>query len=193
MTVWLSADLHVDHHNILAYCNRPFTSVSHMQEELVRRFNERVAPKDELWILGDFSMGEKIVPIILPKFNGTKYLVSGNHCQTHPSRKNHEAAKLRYLHYGFAGVFHEVHNFHGFLLNHMPYVEEGAHGAKYAQWRPKDEGKWLLCGHVHQSFKIDIPRRTINVGCDVWDYYPVPLATLTAIRDGQLGSNTTPV
>ena len=33
--VWMTADLHIDHANIIAFCNRPFGNVQQMNEHLV--------------------------------------------------------------------------------------------------------------------------------------------------------------
>ena len=42
------ADTHFNHHNILEYENRPFNSVTEMDEELIKRWNSRVKDKDEV-------------------------------------------------------------------------------------------------------------------------------------------------
>ena len=54
---------------------------------------------------------------------------------------------------------------------------------KFAKWRPTDDGRWLLCGHVHEKWKIQ--GRMINVGVDVWDYKPVPVTEIEKIINGQ--------
>ena len=68
-------------------------------------------------------------------------------------------------------------------LNHFPY-DPGIPGrpAKFAQWRPKDDG-WLLCGHVHEGWRQD--RKQINVGVDAWHFAPVSDDTICeVIRSG---------
>ena len=51
------ADLHFGDENIIAYDNRPFLSVSEMNEALIERWNRVVGKDDLTWILGDFCMG----------------------------------------------------------------------------------------------------------------------------------------
>jgi len=185
MAIFCTSDEHYDHLNVIRFDTRPFKDVADMQRGMIERHNVVVSKDDEVWHLGDFSMSEKTVPLILPQLNGTHYLVHGNHDKSHPCQKHSEATKQRYLQYGFAGVYQEVQNFYGFVLNHLPYVgqEEGNHGARFSQWRPVDKGQYLLCGHVHVSWKTK--GRMINVGVPQWDYAPVSLDTLIAIRDKQ--------
>lgn len=186
--IYLSADLHLFHARIIEYCQRPFTDVEHMNRELIARHNAVVRPEDETWQLGDFCFKERFVPEILKQMNGTKYLVCGNHCPPFVSHKhkNHEAAKQRYLSYGFAGVYQEVHNFHGFKLAHLPYFDDERHGQKYTKYCPKDDGiTFLLHGHQHRKpeTRIRIRERMIDVGVDGNNYYPISLDELKAIRD----------
>jgi hypothetical protein len=63
------------------------------------------------------------------------------------------------------------------------------------QFRLRDEGLPLLHGHVHEAFReARTPRGTrgINVGVDVWDYFPVSEQRLAEhleqlIRDSKIG------
>src|SRR5271165_2597545 len=147
MDIWLSSDEHYDHFNVIRFDNRPFKDVADMQYGLIERHNSVVSDDDEVWHIGDFSMSEKTVPLILPRLKGKHYLIFGNHDKVFTGHKGHEKAKERYLMYGFAGVYHEMHNWHGgFLLNHLPYLgqEDGNHGVKFAQYRPIDKGGWLI-------------------------------------------------
>ena len=181
---WLTSDEHYDHLNVIRFDNRPFRDVADMQYGLIERHNSVVSDNDEVWHIGDFSMSEKTVPLILPRLKGKHYLVMGNHEKCHPCQKHSDAAKQRYLMYGFIGVYHELHNWYGgFLLNHLPYAdqEEGNHGLKFMQYRPIDKGGFLICGHVHVSWKTK--GRMINVGVPQWDYKPVHLDQLITIRD----------
>ena len=51
---FFTADCHFQHFNILAYVNRPFKTSEEMDNEIIRRWNERVKPEDTIYILGDF-------------------------------------------------------------------------------------------------------------------------------------------
>ena len=74
------ADWHYDHTNIIAYDNRPFRTVVQMNEELIKRWNNAVSAEDTVYVLGDMfwcKAGEAVQ--ILPKLNGQKFLIRGNH------------------------------------------------------------------------------------------------------------------
>ena len=54
---------------------------------------------------------------------------------------------------------------------------------KFAEHRPKDDGSWLLHGHIHEKWRQN--GRQINVGVDAWDFAPVSDDTLCeVIRSG---------
>ncbi len=57
---------------------------------------------------------------------------------------------------------------------HFPTTFQFAGDDKYNPYRPDmDDCDWLLCGHVHDTFKTDAKNKTINVGVDVHNYTPV--------------------
>lgn len=53
--IWFTSDTHFGHANVLAFCGRPWGTVGEMGDALVDAINERVAPEDTLYHLGDFS------------------------------------------------------------------------------------------------------------------------------------------
>ena len=55
--IWFTADFHLGHQNIIRYCNRPFPTVSEMDDEILVRMNACVAEADTLFFLGDFCRG----------------------------------------------------------------------------------------------------------------------------------------
>lgn len=58
-----------------------------------------------------------------------------------------------------------------FHLCHFPYTGDHTAEDRFQKYRPKDDGRILLHGHVHQAYKVK--GRCINVGVDVWDLKPV--------------------
>jgi calcineurin-like phosphoesterase family protein len=59
-TVYFTSDLHMDHTNIIKYCNRPFTDGKSMTEQLIMNWNSQVAVNDLVIILGDFLWRKKL-------------------------------------------------------------------------------------------------------------------------------------
>jgi calcineurin-like phosphoesterase family protein len=186
---WFTSDFHFGHKNISEYADRPFphgeAGVPAMNEALIAAFNDRVAETDEVWILGDVAMGrlEKSLPLV-GELNGAKILVAGNHDRCWPGH-GHRADGWAdtYLAAGFAEIMpgsvlagppaSVVLAGHGVLVSHFPYAGGGdSHGEdRFAQHRLPDRGGWLLCGHVHNSWRQR--DRMINVGVDAWGGLPV--------------------
>lgn len=53
--IWFTGDTHFGHANVLDFCERPWDTIEAMNDALVDAINERVAPTDTLYHLGDFS------------------------------------------------------------------------------------------------------------------------------------------
>lgn len=184
MTIWLTSDLHFGHENIIRYCDRPFADVDEMDAELVRRWNERVAPDDVVWVLGDVALG----PIhhslgLVAQLAGDKRLVAGNHDRCWPGNRKPERWVQPYRDAGFTEIVTqtELDLGDGVVVPacHFPYRGDSHDDDRFIPYRPVDHGGWLLHGHVHERWKVD--DRQINVGCDVWDYAPVDAATIRAL------------
>lgn len=195
MGIYFSADLHFFHANIIKYCNRPFKTVEEMNEKLVEYWNETVAPEDTVYYLGDFSLAKRPVELFLPRLNGTKRLICGNHDLCHPIHGDKAINKYHklYLDYGFeyiaCSLMLEIVG-QQVLLCHFPYLAQEDLGyaaedykrrsvPKYDKYRPIDEGKWLLHGHTHGKWKVK--GRMIDCGIDIWDYRPVSLTQIEEI------------
>lgn len=161
MTIFFTSDTHFGHKNIIEYCNRPFANVDEMNEELIRRWNEKVSPDDIVYHLGDFAfMPKSRIAEIVSRLNGKIVLIMGNHDPKGIRKFFHEWHKDYLLHV-------KVHESDSVFLSHYP---------------ASNTGRIALCGHVHNSWKVaGFPGTSnINVGVDVWDYYPV---SIEEIRD----------
>lgn len=146
-------------------------------------WNAPVAPGDTVYYLGDFAMNPRMVPEILPRLNGNKILIAGNHDKCH-------AGTSRWVEHYLAAGFDSVHNHmdmemagENVLLHHFPYRNEADPNQKHFTHRPVDQGRWLIHGHVHDRWKV--LKKQINVSVEVWDFLPVALETLEQlIKDG---------
>ena len=68
------------HANIIEYCNRPFSNINEMNEEMIKRWNSVVKKGDKVWHLGDFGFGsKKQIANVVSKLNGRIFLILGNH------------------------------------------------------------------------------------------------------------------
>ncbi|WP_419910044.1 hypothetical protein [Candidatus Poriferisodalis sp.] len=61
-------------------------------------------------------------------------------------------------------------------VSHFPYVLDEAYDLKCLDLRPRDNGSWLLHGHIHEKWRQR--GRQINVGVNTWDSCPVSEDTI---------------
>ena len=135
------ADLHFGDENIIAYDNRPFLSVSEMNEALIERWNRVVGKDDLTWILGDFCVGStEDWAGILDRLNGRKALIVGNH----DSREAIETLRDRFE--DIADYREITDGTYQVVLCHYPIPNFRDH---YFSWVH-------LYGHVHTGFEANI-------------------------------------
>jgi calcineurin-like phosphoesterase family protein len=120
MTTFFTSDTHFGHARILELSDRPFRDVQHMNEMLIKNWNDVVAPTDHVYHLGDVALGsfEDSMKCVA-RLNGIKHLVMGNHDRlfVDPETKNLEKA-ARYAE-RFRPMYEDV----------FQYVEEGSQEA----------------------------------------------------------------
>lgn len=167
--LWFTSDQHFWHKNVITYCNRPWQTIEEMNEGLIKNWNEVVKETDVVYILGDFSFSKPSkTNKILDQLNGTKRLIKGNH--DHSITKWHCELAVQDHIFSLDMIFPEITKI--VTLCHYPFAPIDAdEDVRFLERRPTDYGQWLLHGHVHQTYKIR--RKMINVGVDVWNYYPV--------------------
>lgn len=192
MTTFFISDMHFGHSNIIEYSDRPFKDLDEMAKAIINNCNNVVNHDDLLYIAGDAVMGvrHKNLPV-MHHLHGFKVLFPGNHDDCHPmySEKKNFTEKVELYKQYFDDILdasqpHPVEDH--YLLSHFPYnfEEEDYIGRDFSKWEPKDEGKILLHGHVHNTWKYklsDLGTPMINVGVDVWDFTPVSMDQIEAL------------
>ncbi len=116
MTTFFTSDTHFSHARIIELSNRPFRDVQHMNEMLIKNWNDRVGPDDHVYHLGDVALGSFEDSIkCVARLNGIKHLVVGNHDRLFidPDAKNMEKA------HKYADRFRPAYQ------NVFKYIEEG--------------------------------------------------------------------
>jgi calcineurin-like phosphoesterase family protein len=190
MTVFFTSDPHYWHANVIKYCTRPYSSVEEMNEAMIKNWNSVVGPEDTVYVLGDFSLAIRPVEAISSRLMGIKCLVPGNHDWCHSyNKKARGEGKLakwitKYEDHGWIVLpeqtILDIPGVATVNMCHHPYEEDVPfEGDKYARWRLKNDGRWLLCGHVHEKWKTK--GKQINVGVDVWNYTPVSIDEISRI------------
>lgn len=162
MTTFFTADHHFGHKNMLTHeplRKELFDNINKYDNSLIQRHNSVVTNDDIVYFVGDFVPFKKdrdIITKYVGKMNGKeKHLILGNH---------DEAKPFTYVDAGFTSV-HTSLTIGNFVLNHDPCIKCVLR-----------DDQILICGHVHTLFRIllaDI--KVINVGVDVWNFYPISL------------------
>jgi calcineurin-like phosphoesterase family protein len=134
--VFLVSDTHFGHAGVCRFTHpddpdvklRPWDNADEMDEEMIRRWNDRVRPTDKVYHLGDVVINRKALKT-LHRLNGDKVLIRGNH-DIFPD--------VEYREY-----FRELRAYHvmnGMILSHIPI-------------HPESLGRFgvNIHGHLHAS------------------------------------------
>ena len=135
-SVFLVSDTHFGHAGVCRFTHpddpdvklRPWDNADEMDEEMIRRWNDRVRPSDKVYHLGDVVINRKALKT-LHRLNGDKVLIRGNH-DIFPD--------VEYREY-----FRELRAYHvlnGMILSHIPI-------------HPESLGRFgvNIHGHLHAS------------------------------------------
>ncbi|MFA5296185.1 MAG: 2'-5' RNA ligase family protein [Methanoregulaceae archaeon] len=155
---YIIADLHLDHANIIRFCNRPFPDVESMNLELVENWNSVVTNKDTVYFLGDLVWGRsnKGHKYWIKKLDGNKKYIEGNH---------DKGAKLPFLDNPWL-----LYKGKKFYLIHDPYPDK----------IPKGWEGWIIHGHHHNNELENYPfingkTKTINASAELINFKPLDL------------------
>lgn len=148
-----------------------------MTEQLIANWNVKVKTSDLVYHLGDFaiSYGKRhyqLIDEILSRLNGQKFLIQGNHDRDEVVKNPRWIKVARYLELKLdLGGEHKQR----IVMCHYAL----------RTWNQAHRGAWMLYGHSHGHL-IDIGGRTLDVGVDCQNYYPVSLAHLQEIMATRL-------
>ena len=203
MKIFFTADKHLDHSNIILYCNRPFTKMRHIQlgnlylgdinpltggwlcesikesrgQEmnlaLVKNHNRKVGEHDLVYDLGDFC------------FKGVgnalywEQQLNGTivHIRGNHDKNNGVKTYITHAIMEFGGLI--------FYVTHKPPEERQVDTMESHILATCD---YILCGHVHDLWKhkfievwnsgCRVEKLAINVGVDVWGFEPIDIHSI---------------
>jgi calcineurin-like phosphoesterase family protein len=158
------SDFHLDHGNIIDYCDRPFDSVAAMNAALVERWNAAVAPGEEVLFGGDLTISSATADLLDPleQLHGEIVFLLGNH----------DDVVLEGLDgVDFLEQLRFEHGGHRFYAVHDPADA------------PRNVDGWLLHGHHHNNWPDEFPfvdpaERRVNLSVELLDYRPLPMDRL---------------
>lgn len=157
---WLISDTHFGHGNTCTLFKRddgtplrPFKNAEEMDEEMIKRWNDRVRPKDKIYHCGDVVISRKSLDI-LSRLNGDKVLIKGNH----------DIFKLE----DYSKHFRDIRGYHvmsGMILSHVPVHPDSM-----------ERFGCNIHGHLHYRRVIKDDRidpRYFNVSVECIDFAPI--------------------
>jgi calcineurin-like phosphoesterase family protein len=174
--IFFTSDLHLNHANIIKFCNRPFSCVSEMNNTLINNWNSKVGKYDHTFILGDFAFSN--AKMFLSQLNGTKSLIIGDHDKQYDNL---------YPSYPFPPSFLEIlerkrHTTPLFvknLFNQYNVESISLCHWKMQVWRKSHYNCWHLFGHSHS--RLPSTGKSHDVGVDNNDYFPLSLVDVVNI------------
>lgn len=155
--IFFTSDTHFSHKNVIEFCNRPFSSITEMNEKIIENWNSVVTNDSLVFHLGDFAFSSNWHQF-LDKLNGNVCLILGNH-DIRDWRNSLEGL--------FTAVFREFDlmiDGQKIILSHYPlFCWQGCNKTAGAVWN--------LHGHIHSG-----PFRGDNVDQDISRYnqYKLP-------------------
>ncbi|MDY2777512.1 MAG: metallophosphoesterase family protein [Collinsella sp.] len=175
--IWFTSDTHFGHANIIGFCNRPWRSTEEMDDALIDAINDRVAPRDTLYHLGDFSFKMTV--------EAARELRGKIRCQDiHRIPGNHDNDWSRP---GVEGTFQvempiatlKVKGGRKVVMCHYPLMD----------WPGLGYGAIHLHGHIHASRTYNEWNRSehllrYDVGVDANGYAPVSLDEILEFFSG---------
>ncbi len=174
--IFLIADLHLGHSNIIRYCSRPFlfSDSREMDHVLIKNWNYTIGPKTRIYCLGDLRYGAEAEPAAhyRKRLRGDIVFICGNH-------DDPASGALPFLEITCENL--------NLLLIHDP-----------ADTPPSFDG-WVIHGHHHNNDLRHYPfmnfvGRRVNVSAEVIGYTPVSLHEIVLrIQERQLSGDTTPI
>ncbi len=172
-SVFLVSDTHFGHLGVCRFMRedgvtklRPWDSPEEMDEEMIRRWNDRVKPTDKVYHLGDVVINRRALPT-LARLNGDKVLIRGNHDIFRDDEYRQYFRELR-----------AYHVMNGCILSHIPLHPESIgrfgtniHGHLHARRVKKIRGVDVKTGQLLYSNENDLRYHCVCV--EQTDYTPI--------------------
>ena len=169
--IFFTADLHLGHEEVIAKRQRPFASVTEMNEALIENYNRRVGEDDTVYILGDLchKIPLEEANALIARLKGRKILLAGNHDGDYDPALFED--RQDFLMKDFDG--------RRFVLMHYGLID----------WPRRKKGGIHLHGHMHETKAYNEANRAkglfrYDVGVDANDYRPVSLEEILAFYEG---------
>ena len=163
---WFTSDLHLNHTNIIDYTGRPFSNVDEMNGVICARWNERISPADEVFLVGDAFLGDPAQgDELIGSFNGRKTLILGNHDRHKRELRNVFSVVVKRLDLALKDGRRA-------LLRHVPMPSDDLYAYDLQ-----------VHGHHHAGLRVN--GKHVNVCVDLWDFRPISEDELCSLQLGK--------
>ena len=135
---------------------RGFSGFEEMNEHMIEQWNRKVTKKDDVYILGDFSIAKAdTTEKLLKRLNGKLHLIIGNH-DRFLRDKTFDRSLFRsidpYLEIGDQGK--------RVILSHFPVF---CYNGQYRRDKDRNPLNYMLYGHVHNTHDEDLVNQFIRM------------------------------
>jgi len=158
---FFTADEHFGHTKIIEYCNRPFKTLTEMDNTIMERFNSVVGKNDTTIHAGDFCWFNRPAAAqeYINQLNGNHIFIKGSHDHWMPDSTKYMWRKM------IDGQFIMV--------------------CHYAMriWERSHYNSWQLFGHSHG--RLEAVGKQYDIGVDNNNFYPISFDTLKEIMSSK--------
>lgn len=168
--VYYIGDTHFGDKRVMELAGRPYSSTAEMDNDIVRKWNQRVKNRDTVCILGDFAFNDAYAQIV-EQLRGKKVLLLGNHDEVLSIETLQKFDCVKTI-YTIDDDGRSVCLCHYPLLSYNRSIYGGYH----------------VFGHIHNNFndkayylQAQLPN-SFNCGADVVGFTPRTLNELIAFK-----------
>ena len=166
-SVWIISDTHWGHNNIVNFTDtagdpvRPWDNIIDMEEDMISMWNDVVSDNDFLIHVGDVAMNRTGYDRVMPRLNGRKILVQGNH----------DEMSLNVYQEHFEHIVPMLSVYEIAIITHIPV-------------HPDSIGRYNvnIHGHLHNKRVLtsagEPDSRYVNVSCEQVRFRPICFHTL---------------
>ena len=166
MKYYFTSDEHLGHTNIIKYCERPFTSVESMDNQIIERHNELVKDDDIVIHCGDFTFKDrKTAENYIRRLKGKHEFLIGSHDYWLNDQDSKYPIILETSTYSLQGQVIWEREINGIRIVACHYAMR--------TWPLSHHGSIQLHGHSHGT--LPIAYNQLDVGVDSNNFYPVSM------------------
>ena len=164
--IWVTSDWHLGHDREFIWKARRFSSVEEMNMAIISKHNALVRPDDDVYVLGDLTLGPAANIDLIKQMNGKLHIVRGNHDTDNRWKLYLDLSNIVEL----SNAIYLKYNKYHFYMSHYPSMTGNLEKESLKQMTLN------LFGHTHQqtNFYEDRPYM-FHVGIDSHNCEPVLL------------------